>query len=274
MTQVQTTYGFAPAAGVSGMRARVHPGALVATLIACAALTPGRVYFKGPAVGGAAGEVGPLEPAADADAILATGASTAGTQTLSGTDLDGVIGTGEIFPPRNITMTFSASGDWDATTAVVTGTDENGVSQSENFSIPNGGASTVTGATKFRSITSIAIPAQSGTGGTFTVGVGSLLGSVDHLVAGLVEHDATRTSLTYADGEVVPVARVGEFYATSETAVKEGDPVWVRCVAGGGEYLGALRATPDSNDCVRLNGARWSSTNAAGLSRLTLNLPA
>lgn len=274
MTAVQTTYGLAPAAGLPGMPGRVGMKSLIRTFIACAALVPGRFYFKGPASGNAAGEVGPIEPAADADAIIATGASSGSQQVISGASLDGVIGAGEIYPPRNITLTFSNHANWDATTAVVAGTDENGVAQTENFSIPDGGNATVTGATKFRTVTSITIPAQSGTSGTFTAGVGSLLGAADHIAAGLAVLDVTRTSLNYADGDLVPIAREGEFYVTSETAVKEGDPVWVRVVAGVGEHLGAVRATPDSNDCVRIKNARFTSTNSAGLSKLELNLPA
>ena len=274
MTAVQTTYGLAPAAGLPGMPGRVGMKSLIRTFIACAALVPGRFYFKGPASGNAAGEVGPIEPAADVDAIIATGASSGSQQVISGASLDGVIGAGEIYPPRNITLTFSSHANWDATTAVVAGTDENGVAITENFSIPDGGNATVTGATKFRAVTSITIPAQSGTSGTFTAGVGLLLGAADHIAAGLAVLDVTRTSLNYADGDLVPIAREGEFYVTSETAVKEGDPVWVRVVAGVGENLGAVRATPDSNDCVRIKNARFTSTNSAGLSKLELNLPA
>jgi len=274
MTAVQTTYGLAPAAGLPGMPGRVGARSLIRTFIACAALVPGRFYFKGPASGNAAGEAGPIEPAADVDAIIATGASSGSQQVISGASLDGVIGQNEIYPPRNITLTFSNHANWDATTAVVAGTDENGVAQSENFSIPDGGNATVTGATKFRTVTSITIPAQSGTSGTFTAGVGLLLGAADHIAAGLAVLDVTRPSLNYADGDLVPIAREGEFYVTSETSVKEGDPVWVRVVAGVGENLGAVRATPDSNDCVRIKNARFSSTNSAGLSKLELNLPA
>lgn len=275
MTVVQTTYDFAPAAGLPGMRRRFHPGAFATTLIAFTTLTPGRIYFKGPASGNSAGEVGPIEPAADVDAILATGgASTAGTQSLTGGSLNGVIGVTEIFPPRNITLTFNSHADWDATNATITGTDENGVETTDTLAIPNGGNATVTGTVKFRFVTAIGIPAQSGTNGTFTAGVGSLLGAVDHLVAGIVERDVTRTSLTFADGDLVPIGREGEYFVTSETAVKEGDPVWVRVVAGVGESLGAVRATPDSNDCVRIKNARFTTTNSAGLSGLELNLPA
>ena len=275
MTAVQTTYSLAPAAGLPGMPGRVGMKSLIRTFIACAALVPGRFCFKGPASGNAAGEVGPIEPAADADAILATGgASTAGTQSLTGGSLNGVIGVTEIFPPRNITLTFNSHADWDATNATITGTDENGVETTDTLAIPNGGNATVTGTVKFRFVTAIGIPAQTGTNGTFTAGVGESLGAVDHLVAGIAVLDVTRTSLNYADGDLVPIAREGEFYVTSETAVKEGDPVWVRVVAGVGESLGAVRATPDSNDCVRIKDARFTSTNSAGLSKLELNLPA
>lgn len=273
MSPVQTSTSFAPAAGLPGMRAGNRMGLISLTMIAMAALVPGRIYFKGPASGGAAGEVGPVSVAADDDAILATGGSTGGIQTLTGGSLDGVTGAGDIYPPRNLTMTFSSHANWDATTAVITGTDENGLTITENFSIPDAGNAVVTGATKFRSVTQIVIPAQSGTAGTFKVGVGLLLGAADHMVAGLVERDVTRTALNFADGELVPVGRAGEWFVTSETAVKEGDPVWVRVLATGDEALGAVRATPDANDCVRLKGARFTSTNSAGLSRLELNLP-
>lgn len=275
MTAVQTSYDLAPAAGLPGMRAKYNPGAFAATMIALSALVPGNVYFRGRASAGSAGEIGPVTAAtADADAIVATLGSTTGIQTLTGASLDGVVGDDEMFPPRNVTMTFSNHSDWDATTAVITGLDENGVSTSESLSIPNGGNAAVTGSTKFKSIVSVVIPAQTGTGGTATVGFGALLGAVDHLVAGIVERDATRTAVNYAADELVPVGRVGEYFATSEDAVTEGAPVWVRMVVSGAEVLGALRATPDANDCVRLKNARWSSANAAGLSRLELNLPA
>lgn len=107
----------------------------------------------------------------DTDAILATGGSTAGIQTLTGASLDGLIGTDAMVPPRRLSMTFDAHTDWDATTAVITGTDQDGAVITENFAIPNGGAATVDGALYFASVTSVVIPAQTSTGGTFTVGV-------------------------------------------------------------------------------------------------------
>jgi hypothetical protein len=79
--------------------------------------------------------------------------------------------------------------------------------------------------------------------------------------------------VNYASGELVPIIKCGDVWVTSETAVKEGDPVWVRVVISGDEVAGAFRATPDGNDCVRIKGARFSSTNSAGLSRVDFNLP-
>lgn len=106
---------------------------------------------------------------ADADAIIATGASTAGLQTLTGASLDGVVGGAVMSPPRMLSFTFSSHADWDATTATVTGKDVDGNTITETFAIPNGGGS-ANGTTHFARVTSVAIPAQSGTGGTFTMG--------------------------------------------------------------------------------------------------------
>ncbi len=110
----------------------------------------------------------------DVDAIIATGASAATLQTISGAGLDGVIGGGTLSPPRNVELVLSASADWDATNAVITGTDANGRTITETIAIPDAGGVTVAGSRIFSSITSVQIPAQSGVGGTFTLGYGSV----------------------------------------------------------------------------------------------------
>lgn len=107
----------------------------------------------------------------DVDAIVATAASTTDTQTLSGSTLDGATGGAAMSTPRKITFTFSSHADWDASSITLTGLDGNGASQSETITVPNGGNATVTSTKKYLQVTSIAIPAQSGTGGTLTVGV-------------------------------------------------------------------------------------------------------
>jgi hypothetical protein len=107
---------------------------------------------------------------ADVDAIITTGGSTAGIQTLTGASLNGVVGAAVMNPERALAFVFSSHADWDATTAVVTGTNRLGDTITENFSIPNGGNATVSGTTLFKTVTSVVIPAQTGTGGTFTLG--------------------------------------------------------------------------------------------------------
>jgi hypothetical protein len=109
---------------------------------------------------------------ADVDAILATGgASAIAEQTISGASLNGVTGYRDMTVPRKITLVLSSHADWDATTATLTGLDVDGNSQSESLTIPNGGNSTVTSTKRYKRVVSLTIPAQSGTGGTFTVGV-------------------------------------------------------------------------------------------------------
>jgi len=110
----------------------------------------------------------------DPDAIIATAASAVTAQTLSGASLDGVIGGGTIAPARNLTMTLNAHADWDASTAVVTGLDEDGRAQSEAFPIPNGGGVTLVGTRFWSHVDNQLIPAQTGTNGTLTLGVGEL----------------------------------------------------------------------------------------------------
>lgn len=107
----------------------------------------------------------------DADAIVSAGASSGSEQTLTGSTLDGATGDDSMSAARFITFTFSAHANWDATAATLTGIGPAGESQSESIAIPDGGDATVTSTKRYLRVTSLAIPAQSGTSGTFTVGV-------------------------------------------------------------------------------------------------------
>lgn len=109
--------------------------------------------------------------AVDVDAIIATGATTTGSQTYAGALLDGVIGVAAMVPGRYLELVLSSHADWDATTAVLSGYDNNGTAITENIAIPNGGATTVNSTKRYARVTSLVIPAQSGAGGTFTLGV-------------------------------------------------------------------------------------------------------
>ena len=110
------------------------------------------------------------ENGADPDAIIATGASSTSAQTISGTALDGVIGRGAITPGRALQLVLSNHADWDATTVTVTGVGLRGETITESFTVPNGGNTTVNGSKIFTKVTSVTVPIQSGSGGTFTLG--------------------------------------------------------------------------------------------------------
>lgn len=107
----------------------------------------------------------------DVDAIVIAGASSASEQTLTGATLDGVIGDDPMAAARFITFAFSNHANWDVTTATLAGLGPAGEAQSESIAIPDGGNATVTSTKRYTRVTSIVIPAQSGTSGTFTVGV-------------------------------------------------------------------------------------------------------
>jgi hypothetical protein len=109
--------------------------------------------------------------AADVDAIIATGATTTGSQLFAGALLDGVIGGAAMVPGRYLELVLSSHADWDATTATLIGYDNNGNQITESLAIPNGGNATVNSTKRYARVVSLAIPAQSGTGGTFTLGV-------------------------------------------------------------------------------------------------------
>lgn len=107
----------------------------------------------------------------DASAILATGASAAAPQTFSGAALNGWIGTGEIAAARPIELVLSAHANWTGGNASVTGTDETGATRTEALAIPVGGGATIKTQHRYVGVTSIALDAQGGTAGTFTVGL-------------------------------------------------------------------------------------------------------
>jgi hypothetical protein len=149
---------------------------------------------------------------ADVDAIAVTVGSTAGIQTLTGVALDGVVGDDTMTPPRNLTITFSNHADWDATTIVIAGTDVNGDVISEDFAVPNGGNQTVTGAKAFATVTSVTIPAQTGAGGTATIGFGAKIGLARKLY--------TRSGLTMqvSENEAGSKVHTGTFVAPATGA--------------------------------------------------------
>lgn len=272
-TSVQATYGASPAIGYPGQLA--DSGFTdIRTVIAEAIITAGLAVLRG-ATTKSEGKHPSAPDTADVDAIITAGATTAAIQTLSGASLDGAVGVLEMFPPRNLTFTLSNHADWDLSVITVTGTDADGNVMQEDFRVPNAGNATLTGLRTFRTVTQVYIPAQSGTGGTFTMGFGAVLGAIGGQgVHGISLYDASREPEAYPIDYAVPVLRRGRIYVTAEEAVDVGKPVYVRFVVTGDEVLGALRCTPDANDCALLTDARWASKTAgAGIAAVELNLP-
>lgn len=267
-TSVSASPGNAPAGTID------NPGlAEVKSRVAYAALTPGLLALF---VAAASTLRHPVagDSAVDADAIITAGGSTAGVQTLSGASLDGAVGDDPMRIARNLTFTFTSHADWDATTITVAGKDVDGEYLSETFAVPNGGNATVTGNALFTQVDSVSIPAQSGTGGAFTMGVGAKLGPLDIAAAGVVALENTRSAAAYAAGETAGVVRKGRVRVTTEEAVSEGGPVFVRLVTSGDEVYGAFRMSADANDCARVLSAKWAqTTTGSGTALLDINLP-
>jgi hypothetical protein len=176
---------------------------------------------------------------ADPDAIIASGVNSAITQqVLDSGDFNGVRGDGPFTPPRNVTLTLNAHADWDATNATVVGKDAFGRSQSETFAIPNGGGTTLVGTKVWSEITTITIPAQTGTNGTLLVGLGQVFaeGEIDvTAVDGTTHVDVTAddvgawypytdvsTNLAIEDRTAEPATTL----ATDLEAIEEADADW------------------------------------------------
>lgn len=265
---VQTSYPAAPGPGYAGQLADTGPHYIVSG-IASAEIVAGIVVMRSDAGQGVAP---PTAAVASATAIIATGgASTAGIQTLTGAAFNGAIGGRAMRPPRNLVVAFDSSTDWDPTTAVVTGIDADGEIITEDFAVAT--SASRTGTKLFASVTSVSIPAQTGTGGTFTMGIGSLLGDMTGSIAGAALYDAAREPGAFAPYASVGVLRQGRVRMTAEAGSGAGQPVWVRIIATGSEVVGAVRGTADADDCVRLRGALFVSDVSGGLATVDFNLP-
>lgn len=120
--------------------------------------------------------------AADVNAILTARASSASEDVIDENAAEWV-GMAEMDPPRNITITTSDGGtltDIDAVACAVVGTvrDENGdlIAQTDTITLTADAAATNAGTRAFSLVTSITVPAQTGTGGLLEVGFGDIIG--------------------------------------------------------------------------------------------------
>ena len=82
----------------------------------------------------------------------------------------------------------------------------------------------------------------------------------------------------YADKKEINVLVQGEIWVETEVAVAPGDPVYFRVASGTESIVGKFLKTADTvstvDKAVVIPQARWiSSTTAAGIAKLQINLP-
>lgn len=269
---------------VVGMLSEAFNDRKVNSKVARGRLKAGYGVFAVPTVGSAGtsmldpGEVFQIpDPGidADVDAIITAITSSLAVQTFSGATLNGVVGALEMQPARLVTLVLSNHVDWDATNATLIGVNHQGQATTETLAIPNGGNATVTSTTRWLSVTSLAIPAQSGVGGTATVGVSALTATMTiSAFRGVAIRQPIKTTISsgglysfpgitsttvtadYVDAETAPCLTAGSMWVYGEEALTEGDPVYVRIAAGTATALGGFRNDADTATCVLIPGAK------------------
>lgn len=184
-----------------------------------------------------------------------TGASAASIQTI--TSFNGAFGGVELQPPRQVTITFDASTDWDPTSGSIVYVDLEGTTRTQTLAVATSAALTTTFAAK--RVVSLTLPAQTGAGGVFTIGVAALAAPTIAEFDGVALRQLFKRTISngslyslpgmlgvtgtadYVDGDSVPVLTTGGVWVYSEAAVQDGSPVYVRVSANGGlTQLGAF----------------------------------
>jgi hypothetical protein len=230
--------------------------------------------------------------ALDVDAIGTALTSSTGTKTVGSGITAGAVTT-TLQPARKLTVTFDASTDWDPTNATITYVNHAGQTVSETLAIATSTTATTTGYAK--SFTSIAIPAQTGTGGTATVGIAALGAGTLALTdaVGIVQRQFSKTMVNpsnlyvgpssdgitssatlahYVDGDEVPCLQEGSIVVYTEEALVAGDALFVRIASGaGGALLGAFRNDSDSGSCVSVPNARVMGSWPAGAAEVQIS---
>lgn len=271
---VQTSYDQAPAVALDGMIADGGPRRIISRIVEeTNGIKPGRMVLKGSSDDQA--KLATAQLGADVDAIIATIASAGTQQVLDDADLDGAIGGDEMDYGYRLQLVLDSNADWDETTAVLKGVDaDTGEIVEENLSISDGGNETLQTTGYFSRVISLTIPAQSGTGGSATLGIVAGARLNRGAVLGVSVRETAREELAtqvFEDEEAMGVLDEGRIYASAEAAVTDGARVYVRLTAAGAEELGAFRADDDGGDCAPFP-ARWrTTTSGAGLAVMELD---
>jgi hypothetical protein len=116
-------------------------------------------------------------PPATATAILPVTASQTVAATYSYAALTGSVGDAEMYPARNIEVVVAGGTPANMPASVtITGFDAQGNALSETITGTSGGAGTYVTASCFAQVQSVSLPAGTGTGATFSVGTGAVIG--------------------------------------------------------------------------------------------------
>jgi hypothetical protein len=264
----QTSYTKHPAVALEGQEADMMDVRDVVSRLVndSAGLVPGLAAIR--AAADSDGEVSPMEnPAStgDADAYSTSKSSPTGGTTYDGSQLDGVLGDTEQPFGYQVDFILDNNADWDNTTATLVGKRaSDGAIVSESLDIPDSGNTTLTSTNFYSRVISLTIPAQSGTGGSWTLGTNSASPVFSRPYAmGVTMLRVARESRTYADNEYAPLMRQGRIYVKVEDAVSEGQRAYCRHTAPGSETLGAFRGDDDSGNAAAYF-ARFAHDAAAG----------
>lgn len=266
----QLSYSQFPVAGTPGMVATLETRDGVSVWInEPDGIEPGLCVVRDGIDGGKL----PAGQAIDADAVIVTGESDTDPQLYTAEDFDGVIGSASILVPAPVTITFNSNAHWDATTAVLTAVNAEGVTVTEDIAIPNDGDATVTTEGSYTQVISLAIPAQGGTAGTFTLGFAASNALTSAQVLGPAAWDpsqeAPRTLRLHSRSTFW---RRGIIWVQTETEVSPGQRAYARVFAPGAEQIGAWRADGDGGNALPIEGARFRRVASPTLAELEVSL--
>lgn len=256
----QTTYSTRPAAARAGQVADIS----VKKIDSCIAETAVGVALAVVRGDGDQSVKAITDVTADTDSIVSTAVAAATSRVnFSGATLNGVIGQGAIVPAQQITVALNSHAHWTGGEITLVMEDVYGRRFTETFDVPSGGNTTLTSAAVASKVISGSIDPQGGTSATLTIGTTPSAAEFSpRTIRGVALLDNTREPYAendYDQYDSVPVISSGRVYVTSETAVADGDPVYVRIVTSGADVNGQFRSSSSSSFAL-WPGAKFVST--------------
>lgn len=275
---VQTSYDKDPAIGLEGQIADTHQVRDEVSRLnnEDPSAAPGLLIMRGSADDDESARV-LMNPVTspDVDAFITTKSSPSTETVFDGGDLDGVLDGDEHAFGWFVDLVLDASADWNATTATLKAKRaSDGAIVEEEIDIPDGGNATVSTTEKYCKVVSLTIPAQGGTGGSFTLGISGDPDLNRSWVQGVSVLRTAREDSPYDVDEVMPVLRRGRIFVRTETAVNEGDRAFARHTAPGDETLGEFRNDADGGNAAMAPARFSQDADADSIVKLEVDVPA